>query len=90
MPYIGWSLLVAVSFVTIIGWAWALKYFLRWICARIEGAPRFAFNGGGFAILWRGVVFALFSILVIPIPWLLKWFGNWIISQFSAEPEAQR
>ena len=57
LPYIGWSLLVGVSFVTIIGWAWAFKYFLHWICARIEGVPRFAFNGGGFAILWRGVVF---------------------------------
>jgi hypothetical protein len=90
LPYIGWSLLVAVSFVTVIGWAWAFKYFLRWICARIEGAPRFAFNGGGFAILWRVVVLAIFSMLVIPIPWLLKWYGNWMISQFSAEPEAQR
>jgi hypothetical protein len=29
-------------------------------------------------------------VFVIPIPWLLKWYGNWIISQFSAEPEAQR
>ena len=90
LPYIGWSLLVAVSFVTIIGWAWAFKYFLRWICARVEGAPRFAFNGGGFAILWRVLVLALCSVLVIPIPWLLKWYGNWMISQFSAEPEAQR
>jgi hypothetical protein len=90
LPYIGWSLLVAVSFVTIIGWAWAFKYFLRWICVRIEGAPRFAFNGGGLAILWRAVVFSLCAIFIIPIPWLLKWFSNWMISQFSAEPEAQR
>jgi len=88
LPYIGWSLLVAVSFVTVIGWAWAFKYFLRWICDRIEGAPRFAFNGGGFAILWRTVVVTLCSVVVIPIPWLLKWYGNWMISQFSAEPQA--
>jgi hypothetical protein len=90
LRYIGWSLLVGLSFITIIGWAWAFKYFLRWICARIEGAPRFAFNGGGFAILWRAVVFSLCAIFVIPIPWLLKWFSNWMISQFSTEPEAQR
>ena len=90
LPYIGWSLLLMISFVTIIGWAWALKYFMRWICARIEGAPRFAFTGGGLAILWRTLVFTLCSILVIPIPWLLKWYVNWMISQFSAEPEAQR
>ena len=61
LPYIGWSLLVGLSFVTVIGWAWAFKYFLRWICARIDGAPGFAFNGGGFAILWRGVVFIAFD-----------------------------
>jgi hypothetical protein len=88
LPYIGWSLLIGLSFVTIVGWAWAFKYFLRWICARIEGAPGFAFNGGGFAILWRGVVFTLLAILVIPIPWLMRWYGNWLVSQFSAEPAA--
>ena len=75
--------------VTVIGWAWALKYFLRWICARIEGAPRFAFNGGGFAILWRPLLFAFGSILVVTIPWLMKWYANWIVSQFSTETEAQ-
>ena len=89
LPYIGWSLLVAVSFVTIIGWAWAIKYFLRWICARIEGAPRFAFNGGGLEILWRSLVFVLVSMFVIPIPWMMKWFANWMTSQFSVEPQAQ-
>ena len=89
LGYVGWSLLLMISFVTIIGWAWALKYFMRWICARIEGAPRFAFNGGGFAILWRTLVLVLVSVLVIPIPWMLKWFANWMISQVSAEPQAQ-
>ena len=89
LPYVGWSLLVGVSFVTVIGWAWAIKYFMRWICARIEGAPCFAFSGGGFAILWRSLVVVLASMLVIPIPWLIKWFANWMISQFSAELRPQ-
>ena len=89
LPYIGWSVLVAVAFVTVIGWAWALKYFIRWICARIEGAPRFAFNGGGFAILWRTLVLVFVSVLIIPIPWLLKWYINWFVAQFSTEAQAQ-
>jgi len=90
LGYVGWSLLLMISFVTIVGWAWALKSFMRWICARIEGAPRFGFNGGGWAILWRTLLLVFGSILIIPIPWLLKWYCNWIISQYSTEPEAQR
>lgn len=33
--YFGWNLLVAVSVVTIIGWAWAYAAQLRWLCRRI-------------------------------------------------------
>jgi hypothetical protein len=81
--YLGWGVLVAASSVTVIGWAWGLKYWLRWICRNVEGAPSFAFNGGGWAILWRTLLLGCGSVLVIPIPWLLKWYANWMISQFS-------
>ena len=88
LAYVGWSLLVAIAFVTVIGWAWAFKHFLRWICARIEGAPRFAFKGGGFAILWRTLLLAFGSMLIVTIPWLMRWYANWMVSQFSTETQA--
>ncbi|MGK3902501.1 hypothetical protein ABI046_15110, partial [Enterococcus faecium] len=35
--YVGWYLLMAVSFITIIGWAWVITAWMRWICANING-----------------------------------------------------
>jgi hypothetical protein len=32
--YIGWYLLLAVSFITIIGWAWVIVYWMRWRLCR--------------------------------------------------------
>ena len=85
----GWYLLVSLSAVTVIGWAWALKFFYRWLAAKAEGAPRFACHITGLAILWRTIVFMFVSMLIIPIPWLARWYVNWTISQFSVEPAAQ-
>jgi hypothetical protein len=79
--YVGWNLLVYVSVFTIIGWAWALKYMMRWICRSISGTVGFEFVGGAGAILWRTLVTALASILLIPIPWVMRWYMVWFLSQ---------
>jgi hypothetical protein len=79
--YVGWNLLVYVSIFTIIGWAWALKYMMRWICRNISGTVGFEFVGGAGAILWRTFVTALASIFLIPIPWVIRWYMVWFFSQ---------
>jgi hypothetical protein len=79
--YLGWSLLTFVSVVTIVGWAWVLRYFMRWICRNISGTVNFNFVGTGWGILWRSVVFALASMFLIPFPWMLRWYSVWLISQ---------
>lgn len=85
--YIGWQVLLIVSFITIIGWAWVITAMLRWICRNISGTRReIVFNGSGLAVLWRSIVFALVSCLIIPIPWMLRWYGNWYVSQFALVP----
>ena len=82
--YIGWYLLMMISTVTIIGWAWVLAYWMRWICRNTEGTRReIVFNASGWQLLWRTVVFSLACSFIIPIPWMLRWYGNWYVSQFA-------
>jgi hypothetical protein len=82
--YIGWQLLLVISFITIIGWAWVITAMMRWICRNVSGSRReILFNGSGLEVLWRSLVFALVSFLIIPIPWMLRWYANWYVSQFA-------
>jgi GYF domain 2 len=88
LPYIGWNILLALSAITIIGWAWVMKYMLRWICQNVRGTAEFAFTGTGLEILWRTVVVVLLSILIIPIPWMMRWYTQWMFSQVAVRTEA--
>jgi hypothetical protein len=83
--FVGWWLLVFLSFYTIIGWAWVLRYALRWICRNVHGTLGFEFIGTGWGILWRTIVFTLGSIFLIPFPWLLRWYSVWFVRQFRVE-----
>jgi hypothetical protein len=84
--YLGWSLLLNLSFFTIIGWAWVLRLMMRWICQNVSGTVRFDFHGTGSAILGRTVLLGLLSIFIIPIPWVTRWYMVWFISQIKAQP----
>jgi hypothetical protein len=73
-----------ISFITIIGWAWVIAFWMRWICSNIEGTRReVVFNGTGLQILWRTLVFVIGCIVIIPIPWVLRWYARWYVSQFA-------
>ena len=65
--FAGWLLLVFSSVVTIVGWAWVLRYWIRHICDSIEGTHRVSFNGTGFALLWRSIALFLAALTVIPL-----------------------
>jgi hypothetical protein len=80
--YIGWNLLMAISIITIIGWAWVAAAQLRWMCSNIQGTRRaVVFSGSGLGILWRGIVATILFSLIIPIPWVYRWIMNWTASQ---------
>ncbi|MFB9266140.1 DUF4339 domain-containing protein [Bradyrhizobium erythrophlei] len=84
VTYVGWYLLLAISAITIIGWAWVMTAWMRWICRNIEGTSReVIFNASGLDVLWRTIVFVIGCGLLIPIPWVLRWYGNWFVSQFA-------
>ena len=81
---LGWTLLFAVSFITIIGWAWVATAWGRWMCKNVTGSSKqLIFTASGWSYLWRSLVFGLTAAFVVPIPWTLCWFVGWVVSQFS-------
>ncbi len=51
---LGWNMLIGLSVLTIVGWAWVGTAFLRWFASEIEGAGiRFEFVGTGWGLFWR-------------------------------------
>lgn len=82
--YVGWYLLLYISAITIIGWAWVVTAWLRWICRHIDGSRRdIVFEASGWQVLWRTVVFCLIAAFIIPIPWALGWYTRWYVTQFA-------
>jgi len=84
VTYVGWYVLLFVSVITIIGWAWVISAWMRWICRNVGGTRReIIFNGTGLEVLWRTLVFSIGCGFIIPIPWLLRWYVKWYASQFA-------
>jgi hypothetical protein len=82
--FIGWHLLLIVSAVTIVGWAWVATAWMRWNCRNIGGTRReIVFHATGLEMLWRTLLFALACGFLIPIPWMLRWYTQWYVSQFE-------
>jgi hypothetical protein len=84
LGYVGWQVLMYLSVITIIGWAWVITAWMRWICRNISGTQReITFNATGLEMLWRTIVFAIGCVFIIPIPWVLRWYARWYVSQFA-------
>jgi len=75
--YLGWLVIVNASLFTIIGWAWAITAMLRWLAGSVRGDYGLEFVGTGWGLLWRGVLWAVCLLLIIPIPWVLRWAYRW-------------
>jgi hypothetical protein len=84
LPMLGFSILLPLSAITIVGWAWVGTWWGRWVAGHIEGgARRLHFIATGWEYLWRTFVFVFASGFIIPIPWVLRWYTRWIVSQFA-------
>jgi GYF domain 2 len=84
LTYVGWYMLMYLSLITIVGWAWVIAAWMRWVCRNIGGTHReVVFNATGLEVLWRTLLFGFASVLVIPIPWVLRWYAQWYVSQFE-------
>jgi hypothetical protein len=90
LGYIGWYVLLYASVLTIIGWAWVITAWMRWICRNIAGTRReIVFNASGWETLWRTSVYVLAVALIVPIPWAMGWYARWYVSQFALVPHLQ-
>ncbi|MGY3032420.1 hypothetical protein ACVIIV_001590 [Bradyrhizobium sp. USDA 4354] len=81
--FIGWQILMLLAVFTIIGWAWVMAAWTRWICRHVSGTRReMIFTATGLQLLWRTIAFCLGCLFIIPIPWLLRWYFAWGTTQF--------
>jgi len=68
LTFVGWQVLMFLAVFTIIGWAWVVTAWIRWICRNIDGTQReIIFNASGLEMLWRTIVFAIGCAFLIPI-----------------------
>jgi uncharacterized membrane protein YjgN (DUF898 family) len=77
---LGWQVMLALSVVTLIGWAWILAAMFRWM-ARSSGNRDEAlqFHGLGHQILWRTLVAMLLCIPLVTIPFAWLWYMRWLV-----------
>jgi hypothetical protein len=84
LTYVGWHVLLVISAITIVGWAWVSTAWMRWICKNVSGTQReIVFNASGLDVLWRTLVVAIGCAFLIPIPWVMRWYATWYVSQFG-------
>lgn len=77
--YLGWSAAFSLSFFTVVGWAWVGVAMVRWFCRHTSGdGYDLAFAGTGWGLLWRGVVWLVGMVLILPIPWVLRSMYAWL------------
>jgi hypothetical protein len=86
ISYVGFMLLVWVSFITVVGWAWVQAAFYRWICrsTQAEGVT-IHFRASGWAFLWRTIVYVLFCVPIVTIPWAMAWLYRFFITSVEIE-----
>ena len=78
--YLGWTVVVFLSWFTIIGWPFALTAFTRWMCGNIEAEDLIvSFEGKGLELLWRGFLALVMSLPMVTVPWVLAWLLSWFV-----------
>jgi hypothetical protein len=84
LPMLGWMVLLPLSVITIVGWAWVTTAWMRWTCGHVEGGSRHLyFIATGWGYLWRTFVMVFACAFIIPIPWIVHWYTRWIVSQVA-------
>jgi len=76
--YLGYQVLIGISVLTIVGWAWALASFYRWIAEHTRGEGiAVGWNSDGWEVLGYTLAAILGSIPIVTIPWVWMWYIRW-------------
>jgi hypothetical protein len=93
--FVGRNILFNLSVFTIIGWAWVMCWYIRWVLRHtlIEGA-RIRFTATGLGVLWRAIAFTICCVPIVTAPWATaryyRWFFSMIEIYHESGPEAAR
>ena len=81
VDYIGFHVFIGLSFLTIIGWGWALAAYWRWLAANTRGdGISIHCDAGGWDVFWRTVAAVLGCVPVVTIPLVCMWYARWVVS----------
>lgn len=81
LEYLWRIVLLVLSILSVIGWAWVAASFARWFFKNTgHDSYDFEFFGSGEQILWRTLATILGCVLIIPIPWVTLWLFKWFLS----------
>lgn len=76
-----WYFALLVSLITIIGWAWVAVAMYRWMASNVKGeGVAIEFRASAIEFLWRALVTAVGSLLIVTIPFLTLWLTRWLVS----------
>jgi uncharacterized membrane protein YjgN (DUF898 family) len=79
--YLGYHVLLGLSVITIIGWAWVLASYYGWLADHTRGKDIvLRCQVEGWDVLWRTVAAVVCSIPVVTIPWAWMWYLRWLVS----------
>jgi hypothetical protein len=84
---LGWHILMVLSIVTIVGWAWVAAAFYRWAAENTRAKDAvLVFHGAGPEVLWRTLAAILFCCPIVTIPWAWLWYTRWLVRSVTMEP----
>ena len=88
--YLGWLLLLELSFLSIIGWAWVMVAMIKWMFRNTpsSGGHQLVFYGTGGEVLGRYLLVGLVTMVTLGIaaPWMMVWFVQWAASKTFVVP----
>jgi hypothetical protein len=84
LAYVGWYVFGFVSIISIVGWAWVLAAWMRWLCQNVSGTRRrMVFTASGWQVLGNTILFVVGMIPIVTIPWVSRWYVRWYVSRFE-------
>jgi hypothetical protein len=84
LAYVGWYVFGIVSIISIVGWAWVMTAWMRWLCQNVSGTRRrIVFEASGWQVLGNTILFVVGMIPIVTIPWVLRWYVRWFVSRFE-------
>jgi hypothetical protein len=83
---LGWHIVLVLSIFTIVGWAWVLAAFFRWMARKTRGGDAvLAFHGEAVEMLSRTLVAILWCLPVVTMPWAWLWWTRWVVRSTTVE-----